>query len=334
MKKTVKKTFSFILISFSLFIVATPVFALELNYPSFGGINLANVNAINGLIAWLYYLIISIAGLAAFVMIVWGGVQYLTSAGDPGRMGDAQDRLYNAVLGLIIILTSYLIMKVVNPELLLLNLPPLPESTTIITKPPLTQGIRLYDSAGDQTYTELQSGVTNLGANLNDKVSAVEVAPGYAAVLYNDTNSGGAYRVIFSNGGDLVLTDDHVAPGQDLGNTLINNNWNDRASSVRVIPNFNSVTLFLDTNYGGSSLMLSVGDFILKDKTFSANNINGGNVTFNWDNAVSSIYIPLGYTVTVYDGIFTGTSQKYTGSALNFGSLLNDKISSVRITSP
>ncbi len=116
-----------------LFLAAAPVLALELEltYPSFGNINLNELaeneggGMINDLIAWLYYAIITIAGLAAFFMIVTGGFQYLTSAGNPTSMGDAKDRIFNAVLGLILIFTSYLILQVINPDLLLLKLPTL-----------------------------------------------------------------------------------------------------------------------------------------------------------------------------------------------------------------
>tara|TARA_B100000315_G_C14483423_1_gene544018 strand:+ start:308 stop:757 length:450 start_codon:yes stop_codon:yes gene_type:complete len=101
------------------------VSSLELNYPVFGGFDINACQDINDLVAWAYYAIITISGLAAFFMIVTGGFQYLTSAGNPTSMGDAKDRIFNAVLGLILIFTSYLILQVINPDLLLLKLPTL-----------------------------------------------------------------------------------------------------------------------------------------------------------------------------------------------------------------
>ncbi len=107
-------------------------FALELRYPEFGGFNMEEIaadpiNGLNKLIAWFYYFIVRVSGLAAFLMLVWGGFTWLTSTGNPTKISDAKDKITSAVLGLVIILASYLILKVINPELTTLKLPGLPE---------------------------------------------------------------------------------------------------------------------------------------------------------------------------------------------------------------
>ena len=96
---------------------------LNLCYPSFGpngGFTLILDTDLNQLIAWFYYFIVGVAGLAAFAMLVWGGVQWLTSAGSPAKITEAKDRLTSALLGLLIILGSWLILQVINPELTIL----------------------------------------------------------------------------------------------------------------------------------------------------------------------------------------------------------------------
>jgi len=50
----------------------------------------------------------------------------LTSAGSPAKISEAKDRIGSAILGLIIILASFLILKVINPDLITLKLPGLP----------------------------------------------------------------------------------------------------------------------------------------------------------------------------------------------------------------
>lgn len=117
------KYFFIILLSISLF---SPLIssALELTYPDIPGAPALNDSTdINELVAWLYYFIVMVAGLAAFVMLIWGGFQYITSAGNPSAIGDAKDRIFNAVFGLILIFASYIILQAINPELLMLNLP-------------------------------------------------------------------------------------------------------------------------------------------------------------------------------------------------------------------
>ncbi len=120
-----KKFLSSIILIFSLF---SPVvsLALELKYPEFGGYKIELGMNINQLVAWFYYFIVGVAGLAAFVMLIWGGFQWLTSAGNPARITDAKDKITSALLGLLIILSSWLILQVINPELTILKLPGLP----------------------------------------------------------------------------------------------------------------------------------------------------------------------------------------------------------------
>lgn len=102
---------------------------LELQYPPqlFGGIQIGLGMDINQLVRGFYYFIITIAGIAAFVMIVWGGFRYFTSGGNPVVINEAKDRIFSAFLGLIIILASWLILNTINPELVFLNPPKLPE---------------------------------------------------------------------------------------------------------------------------------------------------------------------------------------------------------------
>jgi hypothetical protein len=112
---------SIILILFLL--LPTISSALELSYPTIAGYTLSLGIDINKLIAWFYYFIVSIAGLATFVMLVWGGFEWMTSTGNPARISSAKDRILSAFMGLIIILASWLILQVINPDLLLLRLP-------------------------------------------------------------------------------------------------------------------------------------------------------------------------------------------------------------------
>ncbi len=95
---------------------------LNLEYPEFGGYKLEEDTNINEIIAWLYYFIISISGISAFAMLVKGGFMWLSSAGNPSALGEAKDIITSAILGLILILASFLILQVINPELTTLKI--------------------------------------------------------------------------------------------------------------------------------------------------------------------------------------------------------------------
>lgn len=103
--------------------------ALELQYPEFGPegneIRVELGMDLNKLISWFYYFVVGISGFAAFVMLVWGGFEWLTSAGSPAKITEAKDKISSALIGLLLILSSYLILQVINPELTTLTLPDL-----------------------------------------------------------------------------------------------------------------------------------------------------------------------------------------------------------------
>ncbi len=111
-----------------LFIQNASAEAIKLNneYPVFpGGIDIKTEEGqkLNSIVAWLYYAIIGISGFTALIMIIYGGVQYLTSAGNPAAIGGAQDRIKSALLGLLIIFASFIIIQTINPDLTILKLP-------------------------------------------------------------------------------------------------------------------------------------------------------------------------------------------------------------------
>ncbi len=68
-------------------------------------------------IQYIYEWGIALGGIAVFIMLLWAGIQYLTSAGDPGKMSSAIKRIQSAILGLVLLLTSWLILNTINPQL-------------------------------------------------------------------------------------------------------------------------------------------------------------------------------------------------------------------------
>jgi hypothetical protein len=64
-----------------------------------------------------------LAGSAAIIMLVVGGIYYLVSAASPSGKGQGKEIVIGAALGLLLIVGSYLILKTVNPELVNLQNP-------------------------------------------------------------------------------------------------------------------------------------------------------------------------------------------------------------------
>lgn len=58
-----------------------------------------------------------IAGISAVIMIMVGGYIYMTSAGNNARMEKAKGIITDAIIGLILALTSWLLLYIINPHL-------------------------------------------------------------------------------------------------------------------------------------------------------------------------------------------------------------------------
>jgi hypothetical protein len=96
MKTSLKK---FALFSLVLFILPLVTHA-EL-------INPLGTTSIEGFIGRLIKAILGLSGSVALLMFVWGGFQYLWSAGDPKKVDKGKETLKNAVLGIVIIFFAY-----------------------------------------------------------------------------------------------------------------------------------------------------------------------------------------------------------------------------------
>lgn len=70
---------------------------------------------IGAMLSALYNFGVAIAGISALIMVTFGGVIYLTAEGS-GRISTAKKYIYDAIFGLVIIATSYLVLYTINPD--------------------------------------------------------------------------------------------------------------------------------------------------------------------------------------------------------------------------
>ena len=71
-------------------------------------------------------ILIGLIGLILFLFILYGGIMWMIAQGDPTKVGKAQGIIYNAVVGVIVVLAAYAITNFVinqftQPETGLLN---------------------------------------------------------------------------------------------------------------------------------------------------------------------------------------------------------------------
>jgi|GEM_PF-2221916 len=71
-----------------------------------------------GFVSGIYDLIIYVAGVLAVLLITYGGVLYLTSGPNASQVEEGKKYITNALLGLLLALSAWLILNTINPAML------------------------------------------------------------------------------------------------------------------------------------------------------------------------------------------------------------------------
>jgi len=112
-----KRTVLFLLIFGSLLISSTAL-AFLADWPTSPlGTAIDPNSELHDLISYIYEWGVGLGGLAVFIVLIIAGVQYLTSAGRPETMRAARDRIRSAIIGLILLLSIWIILNTISPEL-------------------------------------------------------------------------------------------------------------------------------------------------------------------------------------------------------------------------
>jgi len=115
-------------------------YALENQYKSFGGRTISDGSTFGDYVAYYFNFFLVIAAGAAFIIIVFGGINYLISGDNFSKRLIAKKMIFNALFGLLITLGTVVILNTINPD----------SETTI---PPLntgeySEGINLIKATG------------------------------------------------------------------------------------------------------------------------------------------------------------------------------------------
>lgn len=112
--------FLFFIFNFSFSFAQTQYNLIE-PLPGLGQEPLKQVSGFPEYISRIIPFLLAFAALAAFVQIVFGGILRATSGGNPTAIGDANDRIWQAILGLVLAFSAYLILRTINPDLVSLK---------------------------------------------------------------------------------------------------------------------------------------------------------------------------------------------------------------------
>jgi hypothetical protein len=122
MLKTKKSKILVLFLLLFLFLGASFVFAqksLEVTYPKIPGALTPTTTktALPDYIRYIFQLSLFVGALIAFGSFIYGGVRYLISGGSPSAQKDAQSQMSAGILGLIILVSAYIILNTINPQL-------------------------------------------------------------------------------------------------------------------------------------------------------------------------------------------------------------------------
>lgn len=83
----------------------------------------------------IFVMLVWIVGIGGMFMIALGGFWYITSAGNNARVLQAKRLIWDAIVGLALVLTAWLILHTINPDLVIFRFQSLDWSGTSSTAP-------------------------------------------------------------------------------------------------------------------------------------------------------------------------------------------------------
>lgn len=154
-----KKLLFLTIFAILLFGIWQTCFAVDLllDYPDVPGAQkLSEASDLPNIINYIYKFALLACGITAFISILFGAIQYVTSAGDSSKAGDAKKRITDALWGILILLSAVLILRTINPDLVSLKftLPEAQNSNEIIGNYPYTQCVISKEANCDSTTTD------------------------------------------------------------------------------------------------------------------------------------------------------------------------------------
>lgn len=117
----------------------------------------------------LYKYLIGLAAVLAIIMIIWDGLRIATNQDNVSIITDSKGRIYNAIFGLVLVLSPVLVFSIINPSILNLS----------INLKPLNMTSAPVQNNTQQQQTQLPTCTSIIRTNCvhrNDAVNAVAEA--------------------------------------------------------------------------------------------------------------------------------------------------------------
>ncbi len=94
-----------------------PVAFAQFQTPNPGGTGLPGDTSLSGFILKIINIALAVAGLIAVLFLIIGGFRYITSAGNEETAEQAKKIITNAIIGIVVIILSFVIVRVISNAL-------------------------------------------------------------------------------------------------------------------------------------------------------------------------------------------------------------------------
>lgn len=82
-----------------------------------GGSGITSESSVTGFILRVINIALALAGLIAVFFLILGGFRYITSMGNEETTGQAKKIILNAIIGIVVIILSFVIIRVISNAL-------------------------------------------------------------------------------------------------------------------------------------------------------------------------------------------------------------------------
>ena len=125
----------------------------------------------------VYIFLSGTMGIIAALMVMWGGIKWMTASGNISKIADAKETIYSALIALLLTLGAYILLNTINPQLVQIRdltdlvkplstieqlseaLLPKRVSEALFGNVPLTGEKNQFNALGCPTIDEMRNGV-------------------------------------------------------------------------------------------------------------------------------------------------------------------------------
>ncbi len=105
---------------------------LEVGFPEFADQALSGESTLPQTIRYVFNLLLILAITIICLSLIYGGFIYLSSTGNPAKTGQARKRIISSIIGLAILLSSFLLLKIIDPDFLIFKINRVPVETGVL----------------------------------------------------------------------------------------------------------------------------------------------------------------------------------------------------------